>query len=105
MEIRLIRTLEFKIRSHEIKALEVIAKNNNLAERYLRKFAPLQAGKKFIVFNLTIDGVGRFYYSPQTNILAVYILLEFSVARESFFLLPELKKQLQDKEIKNLKNF
>jgi hypothetical protein len=89
--------LEFKFKNYEIKAVQVLPKNNNLAERYLNKYAPLHLGKDFTVFNLTINGTGRYYYSPQTNILAVYILLEFSVARESFSLLPELKKLLSFK--------
>lgn len=89
--------MEFNFKNYAIKAIPVLPKNNNLAERYLNKYAPLQKGKDFIVFNLTINGTGRYYYSPQTNILAVYILLEFSVAGESFSLLPELKNQLSFK--------
>ena len=96
--------MEFIIGNYRIKAETIIPQNNNLAERYLRKFAPLENGKDFVVYNLTVNGVGRYYYSPQVNILAAYILLEFMVARESFVLLTELKKYLQETVASNGKS-
>ena len=86
----------FKIGTFEITAVQVLVRNNNLAERYLRKYAALQLGKTAKVYNLTINGAGRFYYSPEINILAIYLLLEFSVARESFHLLAGLKERLSN---------
>lgn len=69
--------MELEIDELKIKADSVEARPNNLADRFWRTFAKKQPGSNVKVYNLTINGNGRFYFAPSLKVIAVYILGEF----------------------------
>lgn len=71
--------LFFKVAHLSIKAKKTEVKNQNIPSKFLKAFQNQVAELKenFDIYNLTINGNGRFYFIPGLNFIAIYILGEF----------------------------
>ena len=73
------KEIKFSVGPLNIRAQQLEIKASNLAYKFIDLFKsePNEEGEQLEVYNLTINGTGRYYYSPDYNILRMYVLNEF----------------------------
>ncbi len=89
--------MDFTAGPLKIVATKAEAKNNNLPQRFLETFVKSFTSIKdnLEVYNLNINGSGRYYFSPTINAIGMYFLGEFSPADEFTSYIPLIEKALR----------
>ncbi len=87
--------LQFKIGPFTIKAGKTEPRNNNIPSKFINTFNEKLSSVQPLVYNLTINGNGRFYYSPGLNFVAIYFLGEFHIADQLTPYLTDLKNAIE----------
>ena len=92
------RPSTFSIGPFSIKAQIAEVKEENIPYKFIRAFKQhLQNFKNTAqVYNLTVNGNGRYYYSPQLNLIGVYILNDFHPSEELSEYVEEIKRHILD---------
>jgi hypothetical protein len=87
--------LQFTIGPFTVKAGKTEPRNNNIPSKFIRTFNDTLNSSEISVYNLTINGNGRFYYSPALNFIAIYFLGEFHIADDLTPYLSDLKNAIE----------